>query len=89
MRCGDPGESPKGNGGSLAGKLAGLGAVRPNEHAVALARHGRGPVVGLDYNVLLRFLDRMDLSDSDYDQMLNDISVLEDAALTEIHTQSP
>jgi hypothetical protein len=50
---------------------------------------GAGPVVGLDYNVLLRFLDRMGLSDQDYDQMLGDISVLEDAALTEIHTQSP
>jgi hypothetical protein len=50
---------------------------------------GRGPVVGLDYNVLLRFLDEMDLSKSDRNQMLDDIAVLEDAALTEIHTQSP
>lgn len=48
-----------------------------------------GPVVGLDYNVLFRFLDEMDLSKSDRNQMLDDIAVLEDAALAELHTQSP
>jgi hypothetical protein len=47
-----------------------------------------GPVVGLDYNVLLRFLDRMDLSKSDYDQMLNDISAMEEAAMSEIYASS-
>lgn len=44
--------------------------------------------IGLDYNVLLRFLDRMRLSDSDYEHMLNDLSVLEQSALTEIHTEA-
>lgn len=52
-------------------------------------RVGMGGPIGLDYNVLLRFLDRMHLSDIEYDQMLNDISVLEQAALTEIHTEHP
>ena len=52
-------------------------------------RVGPGGVIGLDYNVLLRFLDRMDLDKSDYDQMLDDIATLEDAALTEIHSGTP
>jgi hypothetical protein len=52
-------------------------------------RVGMGGASGLDYNVLFRFLDRMRLSDSDYDQMLADISVLEDTALSEIHSGTP
>jgi hypothetical protein len=52
-------------------------------------RVGMGGVSGLDYNVLFRFLDRMRLSDSDYDQMLADISVLEDTALSELHSGTP
>jgi hypothetical protein len=48
----------------------------------------RDGYTGLDYNVLLRFLDRMRLDDSDYEQMLNDISVLEQSALAEIHTEA-
>ena len=52
-------------------------------------RVGMNGPTGLDYNVLLRFLDRMRLSDSDYDDMLGDLSVLEQAALAEIHSGTP
>jgi hypothetical protein len=51
-------------------------------------RVGMNGPIGLDYNVLLRFLDRMRLDDGDYEQMLNDISVLEQSALTEIHAET-
>jgi hypothetical protein len=50
-------------------------------------RVGANGAIGLDYNVLFRFLDRMGLSESDYDDMLSDIAVIEDAALAEIHRE--
>lgn len=40
--------------------------------------------VGLDYNVLLRLLDRLGLDDEAYDQMLDDIRVMESEALKTI-----
>lgn len=49
----------------------------------------REGAIGLDYNVLFRFLDRMTLTPDEYDQMLSDIAVMEQAALTEIHTETP
>jgi hypothetical protein len=52
-------------------------------------RVGPKGATGLDYNVLLRFLDRMRLSDDDYEQMLNDISVIEQSALAAIHREAP
>lgn len=54
-------------------------------------RVGMAGPIGLDYNVLFRFLDRMHLDERDYDQMLHDISVLEQASLSEIHksTEAP
>jgi len=53
-------------------------------------RVGMSGAVGLDYNVLFRFLDRMRLDERDYELMLTDISVLEQAALAAINTtESP
>lgn len=52
-------------------------------------RVAMGGAIGLDYNVLFRFLDRMRLDDDDYEQMLDDISVLEHAALAEMHKSTP
>jgi hypothetical protein len=39
---------------------------------------------GLDYNVLYRRMDRLGLSPELYDQMENDIRILEDAALAKM-----
>lgn len=36
---------------------------------------------GLDYNVLFRFMDRMGLSDAEYDEMLDDVRTFEFEAL--------
>jgi hypothetical protein len=43
---------------------------------------------GLDYNVLLRFIDRMHLDDDSYDQMVDDIRVMESEALKTIREAS-
>ena len=43
-----------------------------------------GPT-GLDYMVLLRFMDRMALDDEEHEQLLDDIRVIESAALNEMH----
>ncbi len=40
-----------------------------------------GPT-GLDYNVLLKVLDRKGLSERDYDRLFHDIRVMEAEALT-------
>lgn len=41
-------------------------------------------VTGLDYNVLLRLMDRMGLDEALYDQMLDDVRVMESEALSVI-----
>ena len=43
---------------------------------------------GLDYNVLLHFIDRMHLDDEAYDQMVDDIRVMESEALKTIREAS-
>ena len=44
-------------------------------------RAGPVGILGLDYNVLYRKMDRLHLSEPEYDDLENDIRVLEDAAL--------
>lgn len=48
-------------------------------------RSGPGGYTGLDYNVLFDLFALMDLSKVERTEMLDDIGVLEDAALAEIH----
>ncbi|MFZ6801926.1 DUF1799 domain-containing protein [Undibacterium sp. Di24W] len=48
-------------------------------------RVGTNGNTGLDYNVLYKKLDRMNLDDEEYSQMEYDISILEYAALEEMH----
>lgn len=46
-------------------------------------RHGgMGGITGLDYNVLFHRMDRMNLSDRDYEWLFDDIRVIESEALT-------
>ncbi len=47
-------------------------------------RAGPGGIVGLDYGVLFSYLDRQGLSGKAWDQMFNDIRVMEQAALAAI-----
>ena len=51
-------------------------------------RVGANGATGLDHNVMFKRLDRMGLSADDYDQMDDDIRVMERAALTAIQ-ESP
>lgn len=44
-------------------------------------RIGMSGPVGLDYGVLFRILDRLNLSPDDYDEMFADVRVMESAAL--------
>lgn len=44
-------------------------------------RVGAGGATGLDYNVLYRKMDRMNLDPEDYDWLEHDIQVMESAAL--------
>ena len=48
-------------------------------------RVGAAGPTGLDYMVLYRTLDRMGLSDEEYQEYVDDIRVMEFAALEEIH----
>lgn len=48
-------------------------------------RVGMNGPTGLDYNVLFRFLDRMDLDADDYDEMIADVQVMELEALNTIN----
>ncbi len=50
-------------------------------------RMGMGGPVGLDYNVLYRKMDRMNLSESEYDALEADIRVMEDAVLTHLRAE--
>jgi hypothetical protein len=44
-------------------------------------RVGAGGATGLDHNVLLRRIDRMKLADEEYDQLYEDVCVMEQEAL--------
>lgn len=44
-------------------------------------RVGMSGLIGLDYNVLFRVLDRLALAPEDYDEMFADIRAMESAAL--------
>ena len=44
-------------------------------------RSGGAGLIGLDYNVLFKKLDRMSLAPAEYDQLENDIRTMEHAAL--------
>lgn len=48
-------------------------------------RMGSAGAIGLDYNVLYRKMDRMNLTQEQYEQLEYDIRVLEIAALKEIN----
>lgn len=50
-------------------------------------RSGPSGVYGLDYNVLYRKMDRMGLSPDRYDELEDEIRILEQAALHEIHKE--
>jgi hypothetical protein len=50
-------------------------------------RVGTGGFVGLDYNVLYRKLDRMNLTASEYDDLEDCVRILEDAALETMRIQ--
>lgn len=47
-------------------------------------RSGMNGVEGLDYNVLYRHLDRMKLSDDEYEQLFSDVRVMEYTHLSEL-----
>lgn len=48
-------------------------------------RSGMNGVEGLDYNVLYRHLDRMKLSDDEYEQLFSDVRVMEYTHLSELN----
>lgn len=50
-------------------------------------RVGTSGPTGLDYNVLYRKMDRMELTPDEYDQLEGDITVMEAAALEEIYRE--
>ena len=45
-----------------------------------------GPI-GLDYNVLFSLMNRMNLSEQDFDYLFNDVRVIESTALTILNTK--
>lgn len=50
-------------------------------------RVGMSGPVGLDYNVLFRVLDRLNLSYDDYDEMFADVRAMESAALCAVRAE--
>ncbi|ACO74748.1 hypothetical protein LHK_01764 [Laribacter hongkongensis HLHK9] len=42
---------------------------------------------GLDYNVLYRKLDRLNLTDDEYDEIERDVAIMEAEALDAIHAE--
>lgn len=50
-------------------------------------RMGMGGPVGLDYAVILHDLGRRGLSQSEHDDLMGKLQVIEDAALSQIHRQ--
>jgi hypothetical protein len=47
-------------------------------------RTGMGGPTGLDYTLPLKLMDRMQLNEKDYDEMIDDLTVMEMAALNEM-----
>lgn len=52
-------------------------------------RVGPSGVYGLDYSPLYHKMDRMNLSAEEYEELEEDIRVLEQSALDEMHKQKP
>lgn len=50
-------------------------------------RHGMNGPTGLDYNVLFSRMDRMKLSERDYDWLFDDVQVIEREALSAINSK--
>lgn len=50
-------------------------------------RTSMGGVTGLDYNVLFNRMDRMKLSEQEYEWMFDDIRVIESEALSAINSK--
>ena len=48
-------------------------------------RTSMGGMIGIDYNVLFSRMDRMNLSDQDYEWLFDDIRVIESEALAAIN----
>lgn len=48
-------------------------------------RVGAGGATGLDYNVLYRKMDRMVLTPEQYDDLEQDVGIMEDQALTKMY----
>lgn len=48
-------------------------------------RVGAAGATGLDYNVMYRKMDRMDLTPEQYDDLEQDIGLMEDEALTKMY----
>lgn len=48
-------------------------------------RTSMGGMIGIDYNVLFPRMDRMNLSDQDYEWLFDDIRVIESEALSAIN----
>lgn len=48
-------------------------------------RTSMGGMIGIDYNVLFSRMDRMNLSDQDYEWLFDDIRVIESEALSAIN----
>jgi hypothetical protein len=59
-----------------------------DRHMRSQWRIGPGGATGLDYNALFSLFDLLGLSTEERFEMLDDIGVLEDAALAEIHAES-
>ena len=51
-------------------------------------RVGTGGAIGLDYNALYPLLDRLGLTDAEWLHALDDIRVMESAALTAMNTKN-
>ena len=50
-------------------------------------RVGMSGPIGLDYNVLFRMLDRLNLSSSDYEVMFSDVQAMEFSALEAVRAE--
>jgi len=50
-------------------------------------RVGPGGVIGLDYNVMLRLMDRMKLSDQEFEHLFQDMRIAEAEAIRLMNTK--
>lgn len=51
-------------------------------------RVGASGATGLDYTVLLRLMERRGLSDTQFDEMFEDIRLMESEALSAMHAKT-